>query len=68
MTKEETYAPTVSMEALMLSCLMDAKEGRDIVTIDVPVAFMHADMKDYVNIKLERTMADLFDKIDPQIY
>ena len=51
-TKEETYAPTVSTEALILSFLMDSKEGRDVSTIDIPGAFMHADMKYEVNMKL----------------
>ena len=68
MTKEETYAPTVSAEALMISCLIYAKVGRDVATIDIPGAFMHADMKDEVNMKLEVSMADLFAKIDPQLY
>ena len=46
--KEETYAPTVSTEALMISCLMDTKEGRYVVTIGIPRAFMH----DYIKMRL----------------
>ena len=68
MTKEETYNPTASTEDLILSCLMDTKEGRDVSTIDIPGAYMHADMKDEVNMKLEGKMADLFSEIHPQIY
>ena len=52
-TEEETYAPTVYTEALMISCLIYAKECRDVSTIDIPCAFLHADMKYEVNMKLE---------------
>ena len=68
MTKLETYAPKVSTQALIISCLMDAKEGRYVATIEIPDVFMHAYMKYEVNMKLDRTMADLFSKIDPQLY
>ena len=56
------------MEDIILSCLMNAKESSYVATIDIPGAFMHADIKDEVNMKLEVTMADLFANIDPQIY
>ena len=68
MKKEETYYPKVSTEAFIISCFMNTKEGRDVATIDIPGAFMHDDMKYEVNMKLEGTMADLFDNIYPQIY
>eukprot|EP00957_Ditylum_brightwellii_P196404 14964730-Ditylum_brightwellii.AAC.1 len=42
--KDDASAPTVAIESLMLSCLIDAKEGRDVVTVDIPGAFMQADM------------------------
>jgi hypothetical protein len=43
-TKEDSSFPTVSLEVLMLSCVIDAKEGRDVVTADIPRAFMQTDM------------------------
>ena len=45
--KEEASSPTVSIEALMISCMIDAEEGREVATIDIPGAFMQADM-DYI--------------------
>jgi hypothetical protein len=39
-TKEETSSPTVRTESLMLSCVIDTKEGRNVITADVPGAFM----------------------------
>jgi hypothetical protein len=66
--KEDASAPTVAIEALMLSCTIDAMEGRDVATVDIPGAFMQADMDETVHVKLEGTMAELFARLDPQLY
>jgi hypothetical protein len=42
-TKDESSSPTVSIYALMASCLMDAIDDRKVVTYDIPGAFLHAD-------------------------
>ncbi|MHA7927606.1 MAG: reverse transcriptase domain-containing protein, partial [Marinobacter sp.] len=68
MNKEETSSPTVSLEALMLSCAIDAEEERDVATADIPGAFMQADMKGIVHLVLEGTMAELFISLDPEKY
>ena len=39
-------------QALYLSCLIDAKEGRDVATVDIPGAFMQADMDELVFVNL----------------
>ena len=59
MTKEESSTPTVSIEAVLLTCVIEAKEGHDVATVDIPGAFMHADMDELVHIKMEGEMADL---------
>ena len=38
--KEESSSPTVSTYALFISCAMDAMEGRQVVTCDIPGAFL----------------------------
>jgi hypothetical protein len=68
MTKEETSSPTVATEALLLSCVIDAIEGRDVATCDIPGAFMQSDMKGKVIMKLEGVMAEVILKIDPKKY
>ena len=68
MTKEETSSPTVATESLMLSCAIDARENRDVATVDIPVAFMQADMEGEVDIKSEGKMADMFAKLNPELY
>ena len=63
--KDETSSPTISVEALFITCLIDAKEGRDIATCDVPGAFMHADIDEVVHLCLDGEIADLLLKVDP---
>jgi hypothetical protein len=67
-TKEEASSPTVAIESVMLSCVIDAKENRDVGTVDLPGAFMQADMEDTVHMKLEGQMAELLVRIDPKLY
>ena len=66
--KDETSSPTASNEALFLSCVIDALEGRDVATIDIPGAFMQADMDELVHVRLVGPMALLMAKVDPDKY
>jgi hypothetical protein len=66
--KEDASSPTVAIESVMLSCTIDAKEERDVATVDIPGAFMQADMDETVHMKLEGTMAELLVKLDPKLY
>ena len=52
----------------MLSCIIDAMEGRNVATVDIPGAFMQADMDGTVYMKIEETMAKKLTKLDPKIY
>jgi len=54
--KEDASSFTVSIEAMMLSCAIDAKENRYVVVSDIPGAFLHADMEDSVHMLLEGTV------------
>jgi hypothetical protein len=66
--KEDSSSPTVSLEALMLSCAIDAKEGRDVATADIPGAFMQTNMDQTVYMQIDGMMADLLVKINPSLY
>jgi len=50
--KEEVSSPTMSLEAMMLSCAIDTKEGRYVIMTDVPGAFLHTYMEDEVHMLL----------------
>lgn len=52
--KEETSSPTVSNDALMMSLIIDAMEGQEVATADVPGAYLNADMDDFTVLKFDR--------------
>ena len=58
-TKEEATSPTVSTEAVLLTSIIDAKERREVMTVDIPGAFMQGDQDETVHMKLEGTLAEL---------
>eukprot|EP00957_Ditylum_brightwellii_P187874 14304964-Ditylum_brightwellii.AAC.1 len=66
--KDDMSAPTVATEALLLSCVIDTMGGRDEATVDIPGAFMKADVDDIVHMKIEGTIAELLTKLDPKMY
>ena len=39
-SKEDSSSPTVSTEAVLLTCIIDAEEERDVAVIDIPNAFI----------------------------
>ena len=68
--KEDATSPTVSLYALILSCIIDAIEGHDMATVDIPGAFLQTDMPEGedVYIRLDGPMAELLCRIDPKMY
>ena len=64
-SKEETTSPTITTEALFITCLVDAIENRYVATCDIPGAFMHSDIDEQVHLKLEGEIAELLVKVDP---
>ena len=66
--KEDAASPTVSVEAVLMSCVIDAKEKRHVATTDIPGAFLHADMNDFVIMKIEGRLAELMVDVDRNVY
>ena len=64
-TKDKTSSPTITIEALFLTCLIDAMERQYIVMCDIPGAFMHTNMDELLHVKMEGEFAELLLKIDP---
>jgi len=52
----------------MISCAIDAREGRHVAVMDIPGAFLHADMEEDMHMLLEGTIAELIVKLDPSLY
>jgi hypothetical protein len=67
-SKEETSAPMVATESLMLSCVIDANKWRTMMTADIPGAFMQTDMDKILHMKLEGPLAKLLNRVDPKLY
>ena len=58
----------MSLESVFLTSVIDAKEGRDIATADIPGAFMQADQDDVVHVRFRGKMAELLSSCDPAMY
>ena len=65
-SREEATSPTVGLESLMLSLMIDAYEKRDVATADVAGAFLKGNMDDFVMIKLINEEVDIMCKVDPK--
>jgi hypothetical protein len=68
LTKEDTSAPIVSTEALFLTSVVDTREGRKVISVDVSGVFMHCNMNELIYVKLEGVMARMMVRINPQRY
>ena len=66
--RDEVASPTVSIEALMISLAIDAKENRHVATADVEGAYLHADMDEIVIMKFEGDMVDYMVQANPEKY
>jgi hypothetical protein len=58
----------VALESVFITSTIDAKEGRKVVTIDIPGAFLHANNDDYVIIKMVGMLTKLMVKTNPRLY
>ena len=69
MTKEDTASPTVSTESVMIAAAIDAKENRDVVTLDIPNAFIQTEYEgEDLYMKVRGMLAELLVSVDPNLY
>ena len=70
-TKEESSSPTVSLYALMKSCVMDALNDRKVLTVDIPGAFLQGEWpqdKHPVYIMFKSILVGMFCETDQSCY
>jgi hypothetical protein len=70
-SKEDASSPTIATEAVLLSCIIDAKEGRDVAVINIPNAFIQTrveDEGDMVIIRIRGVLLDVLVQIAPYVY
>ena len=66
--KEDAASPTVSLEGVLLTAVVDAEEGRDIAVVDIPNAFVQTKNVDKVIMKMRGKLAELMVLMAPEIY
>ena len=60
----DATSPTVSTEALAISCAVDVYEERKVMTVDIPGAYLHCHMDSEEYVLLEGVLVDLYLKVD----
>ncbi len=72
-TKEDVSPPTVTAEAVMLTCVINAPEDRDVAVVDIPNAFVQTvvskeDAEHHVTALIRGPLVDVLVSIAPDIY
>ncbi len=71
MSREDTSSPTASTDGIMVLAAIDAKERRDICTIDIPNAFIQTDQPiedEKVYMKIGGKLCKILVNMYPEIY
>lgn len=66
--REDAAAPTVATEAVFLTAVIDAYEGREVAIVDIPGAFMQVDMDTLVHMILTGPIVEILLDIDKEMY
>jgi hypothetical protein len=70
-SKEDASSPTVATEEVILSCIMDAEEGRAVAVVDIPNACVQTRVeneKGMAFIKIRGVLVDILVEIAPDVY
>ena len=65
--QEDARAPTVSTEAVFMTAIIDAMENRTVAVVDIPGAFMQADMDQGVYMHINGAMEIDHDMYQPHM-
>lgn len=67
--KEDASSPTdATEESVFSTALIDAEEGREVAVVDIPGAFMQADMDEETFVRINGKMAEQLIEIDRMMY
>ena len=66
--KQDTESPIVATESVFNKSSIDAYERRDVVTIDIPGVFLHADSDEHIIMVLKGNIALLMCHMDLKLY
>src|SRR5210317_1889419 len=71
LSRENTASPTAPLEGICSTCVIDAHEERDVMTVDIPNAFIQTHMpevengEDRVTMKITGLLVDYMIELDP---
>ena len=67
---EDSSSPTVCLDSTLITGVIEAIENGDVAIIDLPDAFLHADLEnnDQVQMVMEGRLAELMAMTEPKIY
>ena len=58
----------VMTEAVFLTCVIEAKEGREVAVVDLPGALLHAENEDDIFMFMKGRLTELMVMVAPQTY
>ena len=72
-SKEDATSPTVSTEAVMVTGVIESKQGRDILMANIPNAFVQTNIKnekgqDRITMKIKGPLIHILVEIIPETY
>ena len=58
----------MSLEAVLITAVVDAYEHRDVAIVDIPGAYLISDMDEEVHLCLRGRIAEMMVKTAPEVY
>jgi hypothetical protein len=74
LSREDSASPTAALESIMLTAVIDAHEGRNVMTCDIPNAFIQAlmpevkDGNERVMMQITGVLVDMLIELNPELY
>jgi hypothetical protein len=72
--REDSTSPTTALESIMLTAIVDAKEGCNVMSANIPNAFIKAELQNLgpddkgVIMKITGVLVDLLVNMSPEVY
>jgi hypothetical protein len=69
--REDAASPTASTDSIIITSVIDAKQERDVMTADVPNAFVQTEINpsdEKVIMKIRGVLVDMLVEMSPEIY
>jgi hypothetical protein len=66
--KQDTTTPTVAMESVFITAVIDVHKGRNVACFAIPGAFLHTDIEEDITMVLKGRLAELMVQVAPNLY